>query len=128
MRFKQYCLWLIGLVILPAWASEERIEIKQFYIKPKLCIVEKDVSCKRYFVFGWQLTKQQKACVFRAVQASPIRCVSGQSQTEFELPLDVKNTESFTLRVEDSSVERKIEVRELGRDVRQGTRHLWSVF
>lgn len=128
MRFKQYGLWLIGLIVWPTWATEEKIEIKQFYIKPKLCVVEKNLPCKRFFIFGWQLNTQKKACVFREVQPSPVRCVSGQTKTEFELPLNLTNTESFTLKVEGSSVERKIEVRELGKDVRQGTRHLWSVF
>lgn len=128
MHFRQYRLWLFGFITWPFWAQSEEIEIKHFYIKPKLCIVEQGMTCKRYFVFGWQLNKQRKACVFRAVESSPVRCVSGQVKTEFELPLNLKHTESFTLKVEGSSVERKIEVRELGKDVRQGTRHLWSVF
>ena len=128
MRFKRFCIWLIGLLVFPLHAKPEQTVIKHFYIKPKLCIVEQGVSCQRYFVFGWHLSEQAKACVFRAVDKVPMRCVSGQAKAELELPLKIKNTESFTLKVEGSSEQRKIEVRELGKDVRQGTRHLWSVF
>lgn len=108
-------------------ANEHKTTIKSFYIKPKVCIVEQGGNCQRYFLFGWHLSHNEEACLYRGLSSKPIRCVTSQS-AELELPLNVRHNESFTLRVNDSRVERKIVVRKLGKDVRQGTRHLWSVF
>lgn len=128
MFFKPLFWCVLLAVFMPLTAQGKSTTIKEFWVTPKLCVVEKSTNCKRYFVFSWMLSHQAEACLYRAAKRTPLRCIKGQSQSQLELPLSISESESFTLKVDGGSLVRKIEVRELGVDVRQGTRHLWSVF
>ncbi|MFY8274573.1 DUF3019 domain-containing protein [Pseudoalteromonas sp. SSDWG2] len=102
-------------------------EIKEFSIKPALCIVEQEKLCHQRFIFYWRLTQPMQACLFKASEDEPLHCAYTK---EVKLTKDIVLLESqeFELRSPQQAVKETIFVRQLRADVRQVRRHIWSVF
>lgn len=102
--------------------------IEAFTVKPGLCIVEKGQACRQSFIFYWRLSNAYPACIYQGNSLRPLICVEAKKEMEKELYIALNLSDTFTLKVAQKQQSQQIHVRELGKDVRQARRHLWSVF
>ena len=105
--------------------------IESFTIVPGVCVVAREDNCKQDIRFLWQLSYASDSCLFLAGEEKPLYCSYMQPQSSIVLTLNVKKDNEFIIRLmgtSDKEMRRRLIVRELGKDVRQSRRHLWSVF
>lgn len=125
-------LFILTLLLLPFGAQASKdIFIESFKIKPNICVVARGNNCQQKIHFQWQLSQAADSCLFRTGQQKPIYCSSMQQSTSIVLAMNVDKENEFFIHVSvfpTIVAFNKLKVRELGRDVRQSRRHLWSVF
>jgi hypothetical protein len=118
------------LLSLTVMAADEPM-IESFNIMPSICVVAKANSCQQKIRFQWRLSHSGKSCLYQTGKEEPLYCSDSQQQTNVSLMLTVEKENEFIIRLAGASqreVRRRLKIRELGRDVRQSRRHLWSVF
>lgn len=129
MRFKPILLALLACQYAHSVKAETTpVKIETFVVKPGLCIVERGQVCRQSFSFDWRLNQVANACLYQAKQIQPLRCIADKQQEGLKLLLELEHSKQFKLKVADLEAQQSIQVRELGKDVRQSRRHLWSVF
>jgi|GEM_PF-6443274 len=104
--------------------------IESFSILPSICVVARENSCEQDIRFQWRLSHASNSCLFLVGEEKALYCSDMQQLTSIVLRLNVQKENEFILRLGASNKEmrRQLKVRELGKDVRQSRRHLWSVF
>lgn len=108
----------------------DETKIESFDIIPSICIVAKETTCTQDILFSWQLNQADSSCLYQKNKSEPLFCSSLQNNA-VALRLTLKRENEFIIRLTDRPQKNKrshIAVRELGKDIRQSRRHLWSVF
>jgi len=131
MRFIIQSLTFIILLWSITTKASDAIVIESFEIKPSICIVARDNNCQQKIHFQWRLSQAGASCLYRVKESKPLYCSEMQQNTSIVLAMTVDKNNEFVLRVSNhlaAEARQQLIVRELGRDVRQSRRHLWSVF
>jgi hypothetical protein len=131
MKITIQSLIIISLLLSLTTRASSDILIESFQIMPTICVVARDNSCQQNIRFQWKLSNESKSCLYQVGNKTPLYCSDMEQQASVVLMLDVEKENEFILRLSGTSVHevrRQLKVRELGKDVRQSRRHLWSVF
>ncbi len=129
-NFNIYLTFILLCLPLNAEAEQHTV-IESFSIKPSICIVERDATCKQNIRFQWHLSRPGNTCLYQVGVQQPIFCDVDKQHSSIVLMLSVEKENNFILRLSGSyisEIHRKLNIRELGKDVRQSRKHLWSVF
>lgn len=124
--------FVVSLLLLsPMIKAASNPMIESFSILPNICVVARETSCEQNIRFQWRLSHASNSCLYLLGDEKALYCSDMQQQTSIVLTLNVKKDNEFILRlveVPGKEVRRQLKVRELGKDVRQARRHVWSVF
>jgi len=124
-------LTFITLLLPVSAKANDTIVIESFEIKPSICIVARDNNCQQKIHFQWRLSQVGGSCLYRVGENKPLYCSKMEQNTSIVLAMSVEKSNEFVLRLSGQSnreARKQLTVRELGREVRQSRRHLWSVF
>ncbi len=119
---------LIVMLMLPRTAHGDNGIIESFEVIPVYCVVEQGQHCQGEFSFQWQLHTESDICIFRRAQEYPLYCGSSPLRGEITLAIDVPIDHEFVMVASGNHAVAKVQLLELGVDVRRTRRHLWSVF
>ncbi|SET78098.1 DUF3019 domain-containing protein [Thalassotalea agarivorans] len=124
-----FSLLLFGS-LLPTTNASDQVKVELFTIKPSICVVEEGQSCTQYFTFHWRLDREIDTCLHQQKLEQALHCAKKTKEVKIDLAIDIDATSAFRLKTADHIAldERTIDVRILGKEVRQSRRHLWSVF
>ena len=127
-------LWL--LLLLQAQARAEEAEpsaaLVQFFIKPKLCVLnDREAACRDTLDIAWNSAEARAPCLYQAGANTPLHCWGQGRSGELRFEWDAKETTIFQLRERGSNLalgDQQYQVIRNEKKYRRTRRNPWSFF